>query len=487
MEKKNSFDFLHIINKSCSKFKNKVFIDDQKEKKTFQEFYTESKKFRDFLISNSKKKHPKVCILEAKKFYDYVAIIGTLMAGGYYIPIHSQTPRDKIKIILSQTKANFFFSSRKLEFSEITKKHLKYISPKDIIIKGSLPQKKYKNSNISYVMYTSGTTGNPKGVIILKKNLNNYIKWLLKRLKVNSNDNISQFISICFDVSICDFFLALCQGSRLILPNKLDYLFPARMIKKNQISHLVCTPSLIDQIDNTKELKKNFFKNLKSIFFCGEPLYKKQVEKIFKANKKILITNAYGPTETTVSVSSSLINKDNYKKLSLKAMSIGKANVNNEIVLLDKNFKRKNEGEIFIAGKQVSPGYLNQSHETKNKFILINKKRFFRTGDLGKLFKGNYFFEGRIDDQVKFRGHRVELEEINFFLRKFGFNNVATILKKNKLISFIQGRKRDNNKINFFLSKNIENFKIPSIYIFLKKFPINKNGKINKKKLFTYA
>ena len=127
------------------------------------------------------------------------------MAGGYYIPIHSQTPRDKIKIILSQTKANFFFSSRKLEFSEITKKHLKYISPKDIIIKGSLPQKKYKNSNISYVMYTSGTTGNPKGVIILKKNLNNYIKWLLKRLKVNSNDNISQFISICFDVSICDF------------------------------------------------------------------------------------------------------------------------------------------------------------------------------------------------------------------------------------------------------------------------------------------
>ena len=179
-------------------------------------------------------------------------------------------------------------------------------------------------------------------------------------------------------------------------------------------------------------------------------MYKKQVEKIFKANKKILITNAYGPTETTVSVSSSLINKDNYKKLSLKAMSIGKANVNNEIVLLDKNFKRKYEGEIFIAGKQVSPGYLNQSHETKNKFILINKKRFFRTGDLGKLFKGNYFFEGRIDDQVKFRGHRVELEEINFFLRKFGFNNVATILKKNKLISFIQGRKRDNNKINFF-------------------------------------
>ena len=122
------------------------------------------------------------------------------------------------------------------------------------------------------------------------------------------------------------------------------------MIKKNQISHLVCTPSLIDQIDNTKELKKIFLKIL-NLYFFGEPLYKKQVEKIFKANKKILITNAYGPTETTVSVSSSLINKDNYKKLSLKAMSIGKANVNNEIVLLDKNFKRKNEGEIFIAGK----------------------------------------------------------------------------------------------------------------------------------------
>ena len=88
-----------------------------------------------------------------------------------------------------------------------------------------------------------------------------------------------QFISISFDVSVCDFYLAICKGSKLFLPKKIDTLFPARMIKKNNISYLVCTPSLIDHIDNSKELNSENFKNVKTIFFCGEPLFKNQVKK----------------------------------------------------------------------------------------------------------------------------------------------------------------------------------------------------------------
>ena len=483
MTKKKKINFLNVIKNNFLKFRNKTFLVSGQKKYSYYEFYELCIKFRDYLINNSKNKCPIVCIYETKKFFDYVAMIGTLMAGGHYVPINKQTPKDKIKLIISSTEANFF-SSTDLSDSNLNKINIKLhvITPKKIEKVKKRKSKNYQNSNIAYILFTSGTTGKPKGVMISKKNLNYYLSWLINFSKLNSKDNVSQFISISFDVSVCDFYLAICRGSKLFIPNKIDILFPARMIKENNISYLVCTPSFIDHIDNSKELNSINFRNVHTIFFCGEPLFENQVKKIFKANKKIKIINAYGPTEATVSVTYCVINYKNFRTLSKNTLSLGKTIQNNHLILVDEKLnKNDHEGEILIGGKQLSKGYLKQDEETKKKFIYLNKIRYFRTGDLGKFYKKKLFFVKRIDDQIKFRGHRVELNEINHYLRKFGFNNVFTCVHKDQIISFIQSIKVSEDKIKKYLRTKLEKYKIPSNFIFLKKFPINKSGKVDTK------
>ena len=473
-------EFIKLFLKNVKNHPNNVFLDSENNKTTYLEFYNLCIKFKNYIYQHSGKKTPVVCILESKKKFDYVSMIGTILAGGHYVPINKDMPLNKIRQVIKICRANFFSVEKKINF----RSNVKFVNEKKILKKKLTNRsRKYLISKNAYILFTSGTTGKPKGVIISKKNLDTYIKWIVKKINLKVDEHCSQFISISFDVSVCDFYTSMCSGGKLFLPNKFDTVFPGNMISKNKISYLVSTPSLIDYIDSSKGLNKINFKYIKKILFCGEPLYENQVKKIFKQNSKIKIFNCYGPTETTVSVTCCEITKKNFKELSDGIMSIGRAIPNSQIDLANnKNFKKK-EGEILISGKQVSPGYLNSYLETKKKFVTIKKIKYFRTGDYAKKYKGNFYFKNRIDDQIKFKGYRIELSEINYFLREYGFNNTYTKLFKNEIISFIQHRYIDSEKIKKFLQKKIEQYKIPSKFIFLSKFPLNKSGKIHIKKL----
>jgi len=304
-------------------------------------------------------------------------------------------------------------------------------------------------------------------------------------MKIKPGEKCSQLAPLGFDLSVADTYLSICSGASLYpIESQFDKLYPANFIKKNRINYLVCVPSTINIMLNSQTLKLNYLKSLRQIFFCGETLLKYQIENLFRVKNDIIVTNSYGPTEATVSCTYVNITKKNLIKYSKKEVSIGKPIKGMKIYLMNKNKISFKKGEIFIKGPQVGTGYLNKN-QNLNKFI---KNDIFKTGGLWEnILIKIYIFIGKkgiIKIKIKM-GFRIELNEIEEILKKkLNFNSCICIFFSNKIISFIESSKKYNDiKIKNELKKFLPSYMIPSRIHYVDYFPLNINGKIDKKKL----
>ena len=468
-----------ILKKICYKDSFSIAFKIDEKIITYKKFLEDCLIFSNYIKTKNFKN---IGIIGDYEYLSYVSIFGTLISGKTYIPINQNLPIQKIKKIIKIAKIDL------LSVSKISEKKydilkIKKINLKNLYLKKISEKKTTHNFDIAYVIFTSGTTGEPKGVPITRKNLYHYINWLINNFKVKKNSRCSQFPNIGFDLSVVDIFSTICGGGTLVIPRNIFHRnFPAQFIKKNNITHTVFVPSFIELMRNSAQLNKNNLVSLKNIFFCGEPLYQNQIEKLFKINRNLKIINAYGPSETTVSCTKLSLDKDNFKKYCHNTVSIGKCIKGIKIKLLyNSNFKDKTY-ELLISGPQVFKGYLNNKNLNINKFLVINKKKYFKTGDLVTKIKGNIFFKKRIDNQIKIRGYRVELDEIDSMIRKFGIYETKTIFKKLELKSFIRSTKKEVPLIFKFLKKNLPPYMIPNSIVSLKKFPKNINDKLDFKK-----
>jgi D-alanine--poly(phosphoribitol) ligase subunit 1 len=362
------------LSKISKKFPRNIALRYSSEEFTYREFYNMILNLSDMI---SQKNNSLIAIIASKEVLSYVSIFGVLMSGNTYVPISSKHPKNRIIKIINKSKADSIIcNSKELNFykKKFPKKY--FYTEKDLSIKNNFLKKNIKSHNkLAYIIFTSGSTGKPKGVCISRRSLDHYVKWINSNFKIKNGYNCSQFPEINFDLSVTDIFGTLCSGGTLVpVATNYDKIFPGRFIKNNKINFLVCVPSLIDVIDNAHDLTKNNLKSLKTIFFCGETLFKSQVESILNVKKNLRIINAYGPTETTVSCTHKEVYLKDLNNNKIQSISIGKPIPGMKIKLLEKKKFSKKKGEALIYGRQLADGYLDKN-DNKNKFY------FSKTGN----------------------------------------------------------------------------------------------------------
>jgi len=420
-----------------------------------------------------------------------VTIYAILQCGGVYLPLDTEYPENRIQNTISDSEATFFISHNLIVLPQNTKfidikiflKEINNFTPTPLKIKIS-PE------SIAYIIYTSGSTGQPKGVQISHSNVVNFVYSAKEIIKINDKDKFLSVTSISFDPMVFEVFVSLILGASVVyVPSELmrDGSLVLEKIVENKITAIAGTPSLWQIIlDSGWENRLN----LKAIT-GGESLQKTLAMNLLAKCSELW--NLYGPTETTVASFLTKVSEND------QIITIGKPISNTYAYLLDKNkstIKFGEIGEIAIGGDGVSPGYLKRQELTEERFIndtfsknISNK--LYLTGDLAKLLPdGNLQYIGRIDQQVKIRGHRIELGEVEKAIASLS-NIKTTVVLVNKdfgearLIAYLEstGNKKDSSEISRELKLILPDFMIPSTFMWVDKFPITKNGKIDKVKL----
>lgn len=458
-----------------------------KKSYTYFEFYKFVCNIYNYIIQNYESAK-NIVVFGHKEIYMKAAFLACSFAGKTYIPIDSSFPNERINLILEQALPDLVIGDIESNYPNIGKDKIEELinneNYKDI-------ENIYlKENDIYYIIFTSGSTGVPKGVKVTYKNLDSCVNWLKKLANINKSVILNQ-ANFSFDLSVADLYLSLVTESEhfILESNKLNFnaVFEELSISNAEIA--VMTPSFAELLLVDKNFNSNLIKNLKQIFFCGEKLLNSTVKELFVRFPDLKIINFYGPTECTFAVTYVEITKENYDE---NEIPIGKTKEGVEIKIVDENLNEQKEnavGEILIVGDSVSDGYLNI---VNNSFIKYNNEKAYLTGDLGYYKNGMLYYVSRKDSQIKYKGYRIELLDIENTLYKLNiFERVEVVALKDeegtvsKIIAFVE--MLDNCNLNILetkkeLKKVLPEYMCPVIKI-VEDFPINNNGKCDKKAL----
>ncbi|MCI6475055.1 MAG: AMP-binding protein [Mucispirillum sp.] len=458
-------------------------------------------------INNEKQS---VILIGSKSFFTYAAMLGIITAGSYYTPLNEIFPLERNINIIKLSKAKILildytdFSGYEEILNNINgysiicpDEHYEFLTNK--FTNHTFYKAQNYNNNLLkaekndavYMLFTSGSTGIPKGIKISHENLSNYCHVSKKRNNVESSSKLLQMHDITFDYSVHNIFLSFLYGACLHIINKNIKINPFKYMNEHQITHAAFVPSSLLIMKKMRLLKENSLPYLKYVCFCGETLPFDNALLIAKAAPNAILENIYGPTEATVACTYFEFNADTKELPEYHgSMPIGKAYDGMEVFLVDnnKNIIDNGIGQIVLSGKQLSKGYVNNQEQTKEKFIQINNKDYYLTGDLGTWVNGELVFLGRNDAQVQIKGYRVELYEIENALSKI--DNIiscavlpapADAVTYESLTAFITVKNSiDNNEIKIILSQKLPDYMLPNKYIVLDNMPLNANGKIDK-------
>ena len=472
-----------------------IFVDDRSY--TYGEFNGLCSAMCALLKAHGIKKGDRVGIFTENNIYTYASVLGMLSCGACYVPLNYDNPVERnrgiiadagIKVLLFTEKED---KARELSVSPGTE--CRPLNNRVTPNPGKLAPVDQMHSDLCYLLFTSGTTGKPKGVPIYHRNLSAFLDMMLEsgRYDFNRNDRFLQMFELTFDLSVFSFLVPLSVGASFyqIPRERMAYLEVADTLETREITVALMVPSVINYL-------KPYFgeiglPKMRYSLFCGEALYHETLSGWAECVPHAKIENLYGPTEATI-----FCLRYDWQRGELPhpqgkgIVPIGRPMEGMDAFKLNENGLDE-EGELCLSGKQVTFGYWNNPSKTAEAFgTAKDGKKFYRTGDLCKIDQaGNFLYLGRIDNQVKIDGHRVELEEIEFHARGF-CNDKQVVAAVNTSIAgshfivlLIESDKVMRKGLEEHLKKHLPDYMIPKEIVAVSRFPLNSNGKIDRKAL----
>lgn len=476
-------DFIHRIRQRVVDHPSNPCVIDNDGVYTYNDFWQKTLRIASFL---SQHEYSKVVINMKQGISAYAAIVAALIVDGCFCPLNLESPLERKQWTIDQFRPNLIISNSELMLPD---KSIAFIQISiDEILKNEWEKKvdestNYNQENIAYVIYTSGSTGHPKGVMIPRKGLNRFLSWSLPAFNSGPGDKWSQYSALSFDLSIVDIFTALSSGATLVtFSEQGQKLRPAHTISKHQITIWHSVPGAIDFMMRSERSRPAELSSIRIMSFCGEPLFPRHLEYLFLKNRNIEVFNTYGPTEATLFCTWIKLTNKNYVDYIDCTMSIGKP-IPEWHIELNPLEEDPELNEVVIYSDFIGRGYLNCDSDAYN-FLQREGRLYpsYRTGDLVRVKEGNLYFVSRKDNQIKLRGYRIELEEIDHWIMGYTGVKSMSILYNDAIHSFIEGDVEIALLIQFLESK-IEKYKIPSYFYSIDSLPRNLNLKVDRNTL----
>lgn len=475
---------------ACDKYGSHIAVSNNNELTTYTNLLEKVNSLSNLLISKNIKKHQNIGILMDKGELVITTILAILKIGARYIPIDPNYPLERKKLIIEDANIKICLSDRNYEeFECINLSEIKYYDDKHTEME--CLSHKVSLNDVAYIMYTSGTTGNPKGVQITHKNIISFAK-NPNFLKTFKDDKIMLFSTLAFDASTFEIYVSLLNGVTIEVFNDslptLDHL--TQFIKDKNITILFLTSGLFQKLEDSHI---DNLRNVRYLLTGGDRISLEVASRVSQKLSNTNLLNCYGPTENTVFTTFHVFNKnDSYQD----GVPIGVEVNNTETYVLNNDMNilpDYAEGELYVGGDGVSVGYTKSEKRNKKSFVENPYKKgeiLYKTGDIVRRNNtGEIFYLGRTDNQIKIRGFRVELEEIeNIILKNETVNSVVCLLKEDeksknkKIIAYYIGNISSEN-LRKFVSQLAPNFMIPANFICVEEFPLKTNGKVDINKL----
>lgn len=468
-----------------------------------------AKSLTSLLLARGCRRGDVIAIGHNKRPLSYALMLAALRLGIAYVNIDVASPVARSSSILLVSKASLLFyddpgyESTMKELASANNCSLLLLAEDQLpaASEGTLEQQLMRlvdGASIAYIMFTSGSTGLPKGVAITHQNVLHFIAWGKSCFGITHQDNFANLSPMYFDNSVFDFYVGLFSGASLSPVNRELLTNPYELVP--YIGKIGCTiwfsvPSLLMYLMAMKSMTRSELPALRNIVFGGEGYPKAELKKLYDLfSRQASLVNVYGPTECTCICSAYTLNDEDFLDLT-GLPTLGRLNPNFDYRILDDEGHDSSYGELCLIGPNVAAGYFNDLERSATAFLTLTEprrfmKRMYRTGDLVRETDGRLFFVGRKDNQIKHMGYRIELEEIEHALMKIaGVDQAAVVYQRvssayGKIIGFVASQADLDDKIlQKDLGKLLPAYMLPSRIFVHRKLPKNPNGKVDRQAL----